>query len=145
MDAIGILQEEHRAAKTAMEKVGMSLPVAKRERFMVLKRELEMHDSIEERIFYTAVSAHPKTAGLALGDKSVHRDLEASLEQLSKLPVEDASWMSTFNSMKERLLKHVNDEEKNIFPHVREVMTEPELEALGRRMSVERERLSKAA
>jgi hypothetical protein len=144
MDAIGILQEEHRAAKTAMEKIGMSVPAAKRERFMALKRELEVHDSVEEHIFYAAVSAHPKTAGLALGDKAVHRDLELSLKRLAELPIEDALWMVGFNNMKERLLKHVSDEEKNIFPQVREVMTGPELDALGRKMSQERERLSKA-
>jgi hypothetical protein len=145
MDAIQLLETDHKNAKKVMEQIAASPPAKKKAIFSNLKRELEEHDSIEENIFYPAVLSNPRTAGFQAQDKEAHKVVEEALRQLEDLEVEDADWIPTFNAMQTRLLNHVADEENNLFLRIRGVLTQTELDALGVRITLEKERRLKAA
>jgi hypothetical protein len=145
MDAIVILEREHAAAKKAMEEVAQSGTDRKEGLFKALKRELELHDGVEEGVFYPAVLSHPKTALLPGLDKKAHLELEAALDALDLLPVGDAKWSGSFKAMQGKLLKHVADEESQFFSAIREALSPAELMQLGSKMELEKIRLRKAA
>jgi hemerythrin superfamily protein len=145
MDAIELLQKDHQGAKKVMEEILKSTGAKRKELFGALMHELLMHDSIEEEIFYPAVLSNPKTAGLPAQDKEAHQAVEAALAQLAKLPVEDLAWTPSFNAMRTALLKHVDDEEKNFFVKVREVLSATELKILGDKLKNAKDRQLKAA
>jgi hypothetical protein len=145
MDAIVILEREHAKAKNAMEAVAKSPLGLKKGLFDALKAELELHDNIEEHIFYPAVLAHPKTSGLPQLDKKAHLLVEEALDALEALPVADPKWDPAFKAMQERLLSHVADEEANYFVVIRGALSPAELMDLGDKMNVEKEKHLKTA
>jgi hypothetical protein len=144
MNAIEMLEIEHKGAKKLMEEIGRSTGATKKKLFDNLRHELEMHDRIEEQIFYPSVMKNPKTSGLAGIDKKAHEEVEAALARLAKLPVEDPDWNPSFHKMQDKLLEHVANEEKNYFVKVREVLSETEILQLGEKMKSEKEHLLKA-
>ena len=140
MDAIGILEKDHKDAKQVMEEISRSSGEKKKKLFDALKRELEMHDAIEETIFYPSVLANAKTLSLPAQDKKAHKVVEAALAELAKLPVDDPTWNRNFNAMQDKLFKHVADEESIFFVKIREVLSATELVELGEKMKSEKEK-----
>ena len=139
MNAIDLLMKDHQGAKKAMDELGQASGAKRMEIFKTLKHELEVHDHIEETIFYPGVLAEAGGAGLNKGDKEAHEAVEETLDQLLELPVEDPDWMPTFNAMRTNLLAHVADEEGNLFPRIRKALSAQRLETLGQRMAEEKE------
>lgn len=140
MDAIGMLEQEHKNVKLIMEEIAKSAGSQKKKLFETLKHALEAHDHLEEVIFYPSVLLSPKTEGLLKQDKKAHEVVEKALDQLASLPLESSDWTPIFNAMKERLLKHVSDEESNFFIKIREVLSATELVELGDKMKAETQR-----
>jgi hemerythrin superfamily protein len=145
MDAIEQLVKDHADAKKAMDVIEQSWGDKKLELFKALKIDLEIHNGIEEDVFYPAVRLKPSASALGGQDQQAHAAVEQALDRLSQLLIDDPDWIPSFNAMREKLLKHVGDEETVYFQKVREALTSDELHGLGRRMAAERERLHKAA
>lgn len=145
MNAVDLLIKDHLAAKKAMEQIARSKGPRKMELFLALKSELTMHDSLEEEIFYPAVESHPRIKGFKAKDKDAHAVVEAALERLAGLPVDDEDWDADFEAMRNRLMKHVSDEETNYFVKVRQELSAGELDALGKKMEEEKKSQLKAA
>lgn len=144
MDAIVFLETEHLGAKKAMEQISNSPTLKKKQLFLALKMELEMHDKLEETIFYPAVLANPKTKGFPGIDKQAHLAVEQALDKLTIMPADDAAWTHNFDSMRKALLQHVADEETHLFVKIRESLDQAELNAIGDKMKTEKERQLKA-
>lgn len=134
MNAISILEAQHKKAGLAMEAISQATGSHKKELFKALKSELEAHDSLEENIFYPAIQQNIKTADFYSEDSRAHQVVEKALKVLLDMPIEDASWGTSFESMRAILLKHVADEEQNVFPKISKTLTIGELDALGARM-----------
>lgn len=143
MDAIEMLKKEHKGAKGVMEEI-IKLSGAKRKKlFETLKGELEIHDKVEEQIFYPAVQNNPKASSFPGVDKKAHEEVEAALAALDKVPVEDKNWITSFKAMQTALLKHVADEETRIFVTIRTILSNDELMQLGDRMKAAKEKMVK--
>jgi iron-sulfur cluster repair protein YtfE (RIC family) len=138
MDAIGMLEKDHKDAKRLMDEISLSIGPQKKKLFEGLKRALETHDELEESIFYPTVLAHPKTSSFPVRDKEAHQVVEKALEQLAIMPMEGPDWARAFDAMKEKLLKHVADEEQVLFIKIREVLSATELVELGDKMKATR-------
>jgi hemerythrin superfamily protein len=144
MDAIEILKTEHRGAKGLMVEVLAATGAKRKGLFDKLKGELEAHDRIEEQVFYPSVRSAPKAAGLPAADKKAHEAVEALLDKLHALPVDDGSWTGLFAGMQKQLLAHVAEEETKYFVTVRSLFSAAELEALGQKMAAAKKVLVKA-
>jgi hypothetical protein len=139
MNAIDFLEKDHTGAKKVLGQISASSGAKKQELFTALKGELELHDKIEEEIFYPSVLSHPNAAGLSAGDEKAHRAVEAALAKLAKLPIEDAAWTPAFNAMQASLVAHIADEEGDLFVKIRQAVSAADLEALGVKMSAKKE------
>ena len=141
MDAIELLLKDHGEAKKVMQEI-LSLPRHsdgnRKALFDSLKKDLLIHDNIEEKIFYPAVRANPQGNEFRLLDYEAHQVVEDLLDQLTSLPVEDDSWLPKFKVMQECLLRHVQDEEETYFPRIRQLMKPSELAELGKKMQAEK-------
>jgi hypothetical protein len=141
MQAIGILKSEHQSVRRLMIEVACSGEADRKRQFLVLKRELELHDAVETNIFYPAIRANPRTCGLAGMDTEARRVVAKAMKSLESMPIEAKDWLPYFRAIKGILQRHMEDEEFGSLDGVGMALSADELLALGTRMTAERQHL----
>jgi len=132
MDAIELLKEDHKKVEkifSAMEK-----NENRQKMFPELDRELSVHAEIEERIFYPATREAEPTRDLVLESIEEHKQIKMVLADLEQTDMTTDVWGAALKVLKEDVMHHVGEEEDELFPKVRKVLSEQQLEDLGTRM-----------
>ena len=132
MDAIELLKNDHQKVEkifAAMEK-----KEERQRRFPELDRELSVHAEIEERIFYPATKEAEPTRDLVLESIEEHKQIKMVLADLEQTDKTTDEWGAALKVLKEDVMHHVGEEETDLFPKVRKVLSKDQLEDLGTRM-----------
>jgi hemerythrin superfamily protein len=132
MDAIELLKADHQKVEkifSAMEK-----DENRQKMFPELDRELSVHAEIEERIFYPATREAEPTRDLVLESIEEHKQIKMVLADLEQTDMTTDVWGAALTVLKEDVMHHVGEEEEELFPKVREVLSKQQLEDLGTRM-----------
>jgi hemerythrin-like domain-containing protein len=148
MDAIKLLEEDHKQVKKIMEDIDSTTERGVKTRedlFAKVKRELTAHESIEEEIFYPALKEHPKAKDLVLEAYEEHHVVDMVMAEIGGVPYEDETWAAKFTVMKENVEHHIEEEEDEMFKQARQVFSSEELDELGERMQARKEELLSAA
>jgi len=144
MDALQLLTEDHDHVKKMLEELDDTTERAIKTReqtFAKLQSELEVHEAIEEEIFYPALKEHSKTRDIALEGYEEHHVVDTVIAEMGDVPVSDETWTAKFAVMKENLEHHIEEEEQDMFPKARKVFDQQELDELGERMATRKEAL----
>jgi hypothetical protein len=144
MDAIQLLKEDHDKVKKILEDLDSTTErgvKTREELFTKIKRELEVHESIEEEIFYPALKEHPKAKDLVLEAYEEHHVVDMVMGEIADLPFDDETWGAKCTVMKENVEHHIEEEEDEMFKQSRQVFSKEELEELGARMQARKETL----
>jgi hemerythrin-like domain-containing protein len=145
MDAISLLEEDHRKMKKLLSELESTTErgvKTREELFATVKDELTVHETIEEEIFYPALKEHPKTKEIALEAYEEHHVVDMVMAEIEDVPSDDETWGAKFKVMKENIEHHIEEEENEMFKQARQVFEEDELEALGEQMRLRKEQLS---
>jgi hemerythrin-like domain-containing protein len=145
MDAISLLEEDHRKMKKLLSELESTTERGLKTRedlFATVKDELTVHENIEEEIFYPALKEHPKTKEIALEAYEEHHVVDMVMAEIEDVPYDDETWGAKFKVMKENIEHHIEEEENEMFKQARQVFEEDELEALGEEMRLRKEQLS---
>jgi Hemerythrin HHE cation binding domain len=137
MDALKLLKADHDEVKKmlgTLEETTERAVKTREEVFTKLKSELEIHEAIEEEIFYPALKDHPKTKAIALEGYEEHHVVDTVMGEMLGLSVGDETWTAKFTVMKENLEHHIEEEEGEMFGQARQVFDKAELLDLGERM-----------
>jgi hemerythrin-like domain-containing protein len=148
MDALQLLTDDHRRVKKMLAELDdtSERAIKTRERvFAKLQQDLEVHETIEEEIFYPALKDHPKTRDIALEGYEEHHVVDEVMGEMRELPVSDETWTAKFSVMKENLEHHIEEEEDDMFAQARKVFEPEELDELGARMAARKEALLAAS
>src|ERR1700737_2714795 len=132
MDAIELLKDDHKTVEkifTAMESKD-----DRQRLFPELDRELSVHAEIEEKIFYPATKEAEPTRDLVLESIEEHKQIKMVLADLEQTDKTTDVWGAALKVLKEDVMHHVGEEEHELFPKVRKVLSKQRLEALGTRM-----------
>lgn len=143
-NAIELLKEDHRKVKKLLEQGDDTTENAVKTRTEVLekiKSEMQIHETIEEEIFYPALKEHSKTKDLTLEAYEEHHVVDTIMAELEGVEPSDETWMAKFAVMKENLEHHITEEEDELFPKTEQVLDKDELEQLGDRMQTRKEQL----
>jgi hemerythrin-like domain-containing protein len=105
-----------------------------------LKRELEAHAAAEERYFYVPLMEHDMTQDAARHSVSEHKELDDFVEQLDGYDMTGPQWIQTAEELCERLLHHLEEEEKEIFPVAGKVLSTSEKTSLADEYRADMER-----
>ncbi len=136
MDAIELLTTDHRKVDglfQQFEKGGNTEEFA--QLFMTLKEELMVHSKIEEEIFYPAVRNNPDTANLVAEAYQEHAEVEALLNQIDGLDNTSTEWGQKMTETMRDVQAHVQMEETEMFPRVRESFQADQLQQLGQQLA----------
>lgn len=146
MDALGLLKEDHDRVKKMLQELESTTErgVKTRERlFTKVKQDLEVHETIEEEIFYPALKDHTKTKEIALEAYEEHHVVDTVMVEIEGVPYDDERWGAKFKVMQENLEHHIEEEEGEMFKQAKQVFEPTELTQLGESMMRRKEELKK--
>src|ERR1700704_3239180 len=144
MDAIQLLKSDHKK----VEKIFSDLENKTDDRralFPELDRELTVHAEIEEKIFYPAAKQAEPTRDLVLESIEEHKQIKMVLADLEQTDMRTAEGGADLKVLKEDVMHHVGEEENDLFPKVKTILSKEQLEDLGSRMEAMKTKLLSAA
>jgi len=143
VDAITLLKDDHKTVEglfRKFEKAGQRAHKTKRRLADEIIRELSVHASIEELLFYPATRAYVESAeDEVLEALEEHHIVKWTLSELEKMDPEDERFDAKLTVLMESVRHHVKEEEQEMFPKVRRAMKAADLKDLGRQMEAARE------
>ena len=135
MDAITLLRNDHRTVEQLFkrfEKAGDGALVAKREIVDRIIEELSVHAAIEEQLFYPAARATvPGVEDIALESLEEHHIVKWVLSELDGLAPADERFDAKVTVLIENVRHHVEEEQNEFFPKVRDELGRKALNELG--------------
>ena len=135
MDAIALLKADHKAVSKLFReyKAAKKKDSPGRAKFIDdASKALSMHAAIEEQVFYPAVRAEvPKLEDAILESLEEHHVLKWTLEEIAAIGVGDERYDAKVTVMMEQVRHHVEEEETDWFPKVREALPRARLQELG--------------
>ena len=132
MNALELLKQDHQKVKGLFQEIRKSSDRSKqKELFDKIDTELEMHTHIEETIFYPAIGEQEKLKDMVAEALEEHQQAKELLQQLEELRADDHDFGSKLQQLMEAVEHHVEEEEGEMFPKIREVFDEDELQQLG--------------
>jgi hemerythrin superfamily protein len=140
MDAIEMLEEQHRDVEDLFEELEIAGAADKQDLFDELADQLAVHALIEEMHFYPEVRAR-RTEDILLESLEEHLIIKRLLSELLRLDPRNEVFDAKLAVLKEQVEHHVTEEEDVLFPKVRKVLDRKELVALAEVMSVSQENL----
>ncbi|RCG31690.1 hemerythrin domain-containing protein [Sphaerisporangium album] len=138
MDAIVLLKDDHKTVEglfKQFEKAGEKAHKEKQRIVEQIIQELTTHAYIEETIFYPAArEAVPETGDHVLESVEEHHVVVWMLSELKNLDPADERYDAKVTVLIENVRHHVEEEEQEWFPQVREGMGRKRLQELGEQM-----------
>ena len=138
MDVLTLLREDHDRVKRLLEEGEKTTERGEKTRtelFTRLKDMLTAHEAMEEEVLYPALKTHPKAKELTLEAYEEHHVVDMVLEELENTPVDDEQWGAKFTVAKENIEHHIEEEEGEMFRHIREIFSTDEREAMAAKMA----------
>ena len=137
MNALNLLKQDHETVAQLLEKIDQTTErgvKTREELFTRLKTELDVHAKIEETIFYPALENEEETRDITLEAFEEHRLVKQLLSELEGMAKDNEQWTARFTVLKENVEHHVEEEEGEMFPKVRKILSSGDLETLGARL-----------
>jgi hemerythrin superfamily protein len=135
MNALEILKQDHQKIKGLFQEVAQANDRNKQKAlFNKIDTELEIHAHIEETIFYPALEQHDELKDMVAEALEEHQEVKALLEDIEGIGAESDEFESQLHGLMESVEEHVTEEEEEMFPKIREIFNEGQLEPLGKEL-----------
>ena len=132
-DALSLLRRDHEQAQSLYE--GFQTAGGDDRYFLASRilRLLEQHARVEAELFYPVIQVKSVKGGDTAGLESVeaalqdHRTLEKLIGRVRDALAHDEGYHSQIDDLMEQVRRHVEDQERKMFPIARTLLTENEL------------------
>jgi hemerythrin superfamily protein len=132
--AIEFLMDQHREVEKLFREFEKAKDEEdKQELFETIADKLAIHARIEEQYFYPAVTAK-KTEDMVLEAFVEHTSVKRLLVDLLETDADDPKFEAQMKVLKEQVEHHVDEEEGQLFPAARKLLSKEELAAVNQEM-----------
>jgi hemerythrin superfamily protein len=135
MDAVTLLRNDHKTVEglfKRFEKAGPNAYKTKQDLVEKIVEELSVHAAIEEQVLYPAArEAVPDATDEVLESLEEHHIVKWVLSELDGMEPTDERFTAKVTVLIENVRHHVEEEEGELFPHLRKAMKRKELEELA--------------
>lgn len=147
MNAIDLLKQDHDKVKQLFQRFESSDDESLHRRlFEEIKTELQTHSHIEEAVFYPAVEEKDDELNEMVQEAyDEHAEVSDLLEEIDELNKGGSELRPKVIELKDIVEHHVQEEENEMFPKVRQAMGEEELSRMGQELAAEKRTSSSAA
>lgn len=146
-DAIALLKEDHKKVKALLEELEGTSERAVKKRVTLLAQietELRVHTQIEETIFYPAYRDAVKTKEdrkMYYEALEEHHVVKLVLPEIKGTDPSSEPFGAKAKVLKELVTHHADEEESDMFPEAKKVLSKEELRTLGAQMAEAKEKL----
>lgn len=147
MNAFTLLKADHDKVAKLLEQIDQTTErgvKTREELFAKVKTELDLHAQIEETIFYPALEQAEETRDITLEAFEEHRLVKQLLKELESMSKDTEEWTAKFTVLKENVEHHVEEEEGEMFPKAKKVLSKEDQETLGARLEEAKAEKAKA-
>lgn len=145
METIRLLRGDHQEAVYRLSQLRRARDsAAQRRRLRQLKDELEVHTRIEEEIFYPALR-DPQGRDLRVDEALAdHEPLRALLSHMDQVMPGSDPWVRSLEVLQRDVERHIEMEERELFPRARAVLSLEAQEQLFQRLAARKLELTSA-
>ncbi|MEQ1698494.1 MAG: hemerythrin domain-containing protein [Ilumatobacteraceae bacterium] len=132
--ALQVLKDDHRTVErlfAQFEQLGDRAHKGQQDVVERVIRELSMHASIEETVFYPGIRTALAKDDLVLEALEEHHLVKLTLAELDGMSPTAERYVAKMTVLMEMVRHHVEEEEDDLFPKVRDAMSRTDLEQLG--------------
>jgi len=146
-DAIALLKADHKKVRSLfadLEKSSMRGGPRAQKLVAQIDKELTIHTTIEEEIFYPAFRDAVRSKDdkkMYFEAKEEHHVVKLVLPEVKEGGMAVEEFAAKCKVLKELVEHHAGEEEKEMFPEARKVLSRPELQELGDRMAARKKEL----
>lgn len=147
MNAIDLLIQDHKLVKKLLEELSTTTERAVKKRAELLHRieqELQIHTTLEEEILYPAIkqAGGKEEAKMYYEAKEEHRTVDSLvIPDLLHTETGTVEFSGRVKVMKELLEHHIEEEENELFPTAKKLLSKDTLEELGHTMEMQKKML----
>lgn len=143
-----MLEKDHRKVESLMEKLAKTGSRAKaaRERLLAeLKTELTLHMKFEEKSVYPKFEELENDDELIQHSMEEHEQVRTMLKALDNADMDHEEWQDQLEELRLAIQDHVQEEENEMFPAMREGIEERAADKLAQQYAKQKERLKESA
>lgn len=143
MNAVDVITADHEKLRelfSSFNELGPRAYKTKKRTADRLVRELVVHSEVEEQVLYPRVrEAVPDLADELDEDLEEHHVTEVLLAELDGMEADDDRFDAKMQVLEELVTHHLEEEEQDLLPRVREAMSAQSLDDLGRQLQQAKE------
>lgn len=149
MNPFTLLKEDHKKVKELFkewEGLGERAVQGRKTLSEKIFEELEIHTSIEEEIFYSALQESGEKEAQELVNEAFeeHALVKELIEEMRLLEGDDETFIAKFKVMRENVEHHIEEEEHELFPVAKKALSE-ESDEIGDEMQERKVELQSSA
>lgn len=147
VNAISLLKADHKKVKGMLDDLESTTergPGKRTKLLAQIRTELEVHTTIEEEIFYPAfLNAVKKKEDREMYFEALeeHHVVKVVLPEMAATDPTSEEFGAKAKVLKELVTHHAKEEEREMFPAAKKVLSDEELEELGERMAARKKEL----
>ncbi len=135
------LKREHGEVSVLMMRIATDRDgSARAELFPLIVRELMAHARAEDAELYSVLADHESTRPMVMELEAGHERIEMLLVELASIPMGSGNWLLRFRELQRAVQEHVDQEENQVFPRARHIMSPEMAEEIDHRYRMERMR-----
>mgnify|MGYP001315094680 CR=1 FL=1 len=146
MNAIELLKADHKVVADLFKQVESTKESEHPAIFVKIKAELDVHAHVEEVIFYPKLKAegNKELVDIVLEGIEEHRQMKMFLKELDAISNESERFEPKLKVLIEDTEHHVKEEEKEMFPLVKNQFDAAVIDELGAQMEKEKANFKKS-
>ena len=144
MNALELLKQDHQKVAELFKQVEATEDRKKHQQlFEQIKTELETHTYIEETVLYPDFEKHEELKDITLEAYEEHKQIKTLLREITALSEGSERFDAKLKVMGENVEHHVEEEENEMFPQVKQLYERAQLDQLGQQLEAAKKEFSK--
>ena len=132
MNPSNLLKQDHRTVKALFRKYERANRQSEKQKIgEQIVEELSVHAIIEEQLVYPILRGDKRIESTVLDAIEEHHAVKLVLAEIDKMKVDDERYDAKIHFIKEAVETHIEEEESELFPKVKKLLSADELEDLG--------------
>jgi hemerythrin superfamily protein len=137
MDITKHIVDDHDEIRTLSKRANES-----EEDFMSFSRMVKTHAKAEEKSLYESLKKMDEFHDKMTENFEDHEKVESLLMEMERISVEDKEWTKKMETTIDALDRHMREEENDLFPRIKDALTEERLEEIGEVYLLQKEEIS---